>query len=431
MIRIQGHTLIVRERRTWRLTPPDAALQAFLAHLPRVKPKIQTIPATAAYDRILAENLISNRSVPPLPRAAVDGYAVMSKATVEASPSHPVLMEVVGQIILGADNGSVNVGPGETVYIACGASLPPADDAVVKLEEVRYVDGMIGIIRPVFQGENVDQPGQDLQIGDQVLCSGQSLRAQDVAMLVALAKRKVKVVRRPRVAIIPVGSELVNVGDERPNWAIEKNSFIVSSLLRELYCMPQRFEPVQDDVTMIVGAISHAVRTADVVITMGGCSVGVRDLVPEAVNSLNPLDLVVHGVSVFPGKPTGLAVVNGKPLILLPGRVTSALAGFYLFVIPILSRLVGTDLMSTLPVVKARAGSTIRTKGGSSRFEILRIKKSLSGYDAEPLPKGVDILSNLLKSNGYIVIPPGTQVHEGQEIQVHLFSPQEMMHIQS
>lgn len=428
---MKGNPLLLKERRTWRLTPTDAALQDFLARLHPKRLRYQAVAAPAAYDRILAEDVISDRIVPLLPRASVDGYAVMSEATVEASSSNPMLMKVMGHIVLGDDNASLNLQSGETTYVACGASLPSWTDAVVRLEEVRYIDGMIGLIRPVAKGENVDQPGQDLRIGETVLCAGHVLRPQDVAMLVALAKKKVKVVRRPRVAIIPVGSELIDVSEERANGAIEKNSLIISGLLHDLFAKPVRSKIVRDDTDEIASAISKAANVADITITMGGCSVGVKDLVPEAVNSLGPPGVVIHGMSVFPGKPTGLAIIHDKPLIMLPGRVTSALAGFYLLVIPVLSSLVGIDLASRLPKIKAKSRYVIRAKGATSRFEILRIESGPSGCEAEPLPKGVDILSNLLKSNGYIVIPPSTEVQEGQEVEVRLFSPREMAQIQS
>jgi molybdopterin molybdotransferase len=423
--------LLVEESRRWNLRSIGDAQQAFFAQLPRATLRTESIPVSGAMHLILAEDVVADRNIPEYPRAAVDGYAVGSRHTVAASATYPLLLEVVARVLLGESNPLRNIEKGEAAYIACGAPLPPGTDAVVRLEETKAIQGDILLVRPVQAGENVDAVAQDVRKGELVLPRGLLLRPQDLGMLTTLGRSEVSVVRKPVVAVLPVGSELYEAGSPANGGVPEKNSLILAQLLREFYGIPHRLKPVRDDLVLIAHQVRMASDLADLVVTLGGCSVGVKDLVPTAVNSLGSPGVLVHGVAVFPGKPVGLGCVGGKPIVMLPGRIMSALAGFYLFVLPLLARLTAMDLGRLQPTVGATLRNNITSRRGAARFEALRVIRNGSGYEAASLPKGVDLLNNLVRANGYVVVPPNTQVAAGQEVNVHLFSRGELYHIQA
>lgn len=422
---------VVDPKRVWKLMSLNEALSVSLSQVKPFKSSTVRTEVLASYDRILMEDVRADRDIPAFPRAAVDGYVVNSRTSQDATPVHPIKLRIVGEIVTGAEANIQRIGVADTAYITCGSQLPDGSDAVLRHEEVKVVNGFALIARALSSGENVDQRGQDVKKADTVLKAGRILRAQDIALLLSLGRKAVKVLRKPRIAILPVGDELVDFTSHNGHGVIENNSSIFSRLFEEFYARPLKFKPVGDDVNLVSRRLEEAMKNSDMTVTTGGSSVGTKDLVPEAVRLLNGSEFVFHGVAVFPGKPVGFAMVGTKPVLMLPGRIMAALAGYYLFGIPILSKLTGIDLVSWIPKIRATVKVPISAKNAYSRFEILKLKKTGSAYEAELLPKGVGLLSNFVQANGFVVLRPGERLEAGDKVEVRLFTPAELKLIHS
>ena len=319
----------------------------------------ERVPYSEAARRWLAEPVVASRPVPPFTCSAMDGYAVRA-----AEAIGPARFRLTRAVFAGEDPG-VEVCPGEAVRIFTGAPLPPGADAVVRQEAVRETGGVVELHDPLRRGENVRQAGEDLAVGDVALEPGTRLGGRQLALLAAAGAGDVVVVRRPRVALISTGDEVVS--RRTPN----SNGAALQEGLREIGAAIEAWE-VGDDLEAVRASLERALERCDAVVTIGGVSVGARDHVTAAVELLGG-EVHVHGVPMKPGKPFLFATTRTKPLFGLPGSPSACLVAFEVFVRPALSRLAGAAhpfrrrLM--LPLAEATSG-----RAGRARFVWARLE---------------------------------------------------------
>ena len=396
-----------------KLTPVDEALRIFSDALRIKKPPTESVSLDSALNRVLAEPVVAREDLPRVDRSAVDGYAVIAEDTVGASQFKPKMLTLTDRNVV-TDKQARQVWTGNPV--------PKGADAVMMLENTKQVGNQIEIWTPLAVSENVSRKGEDVKKGEIALAFGIRLKPQHLGMLAALGITEVKIYERPKVAILATGNELVEIGStRRSDQVFDVNRHVVSALCKELGAEPVDLGIVKDDFDEILGKLKDGLGS-DMVITTGGTSVGGSDLVPEAVSKLGKPGVLVHGVAMRPAMPTALAVVEGKPVLVLSGNPVAAMFGFEVFAKPLLSRLQGLAQDETRPTVEARMSRKATGALGRRTYLRVLVSRKEKGFVAEPISaRGSGILSTMTKANGYVVIPENREgLREGEIVSVHL-----------
>jgi molybdopterin molybdotransferase len=297
------------------------------------------------------------------------------------------------------------------------------------LENTKRNGNEIEVWTPLTPGENVSKRGEDVAEGENALTAGTRLRPQHLGLIAALGKAEVKVFEKPKIAILATGNELVNVGGNvGENQIFEVNRLVLSAMCQESGTEPVDLGIARDDVKEIMEKLK-AMRKADAVLTTGGTSVGLADLVPETVNKMGKPGVVVHGVAMRPAMPTALAVVSGKPIIILSGNPVAAMMGFEVFVKPLIRRMLGTRQEEFRSIVSARMTRRTTTTLGRRTFVRIRVFQKDGEFFAEPISaKGSGIISTMTKANGYVVVPENREgLTKGELVVVYLFDAVEVV----
>ncbi|MEM1551027.1 MAG: molybdopterin molybdotransferase MoeA [Candidatus Bathyarchaeia archaeon] len=383
---------------------------------------VELVTVFEAYNRVLAEDIISDVNIPPFNVSHVDGYALKSMDTLHASISNPVPLKVIGRIYLdGGYRGRVE--SGEAVYISTGCALPDGADAVVPVERVRDRGGYIEVLQPLLPGENVIPAGADVKKGEKVLSVGRVLRAQDIKLLADIKRWSVKVFKRPSVALISVGSELTNRIEEADKKKFDSHSIAISILINEAGGIPINLGVVPDESSAITNALREGLEKADIVVTIGGASIGERDYVLETVKQLGEPEIMIRGIKVQPGRVTSLCVIKGKPIVMLPGHFQSTLVGFYTVLLPLIRVFIGMEPTEACLIVRARLSRKIIVREflPFERVRFVKLVKSSEGYLAEPNLGSSSLISIVTNSDGFIIIPSGKDIiDENEWVDVHL-----------
>lgn len=396
-----------------KLTPVDEALRIFSDALRIKKPRAESVSLDSALNRVLAEPVVAREDLPRVDRSAVDGYAVIAEDTAGASQFKPKMLTLTDRNV---------VTDKQARQLWTGNPVPKGADAVMMLENTKQVGNQIEIWTPLAVSENVSRKGEDVKKGETALAFGIRLKPQHLGMLAALGITEVKVYERPKVAILATGNELVEIGStRRSDQVFDVNRHVVSALCKELGAEPVDLGIVKDDFDEILGKLKDGLGS-DMVITTGGTSVGGSDLVPEAVSKLGKPGVLVHGVAMRPAMPTALAVVEGKPVLVLSGNPVAAMFGFEVFAKPLLSRLQGLAQDETRPTVEARMSRKATGALGRRTYLRVLVSRKEKGFVAEPISaRGSGILSTMTKANGYVIIPENREgLREGEIVSVHL-----------
>ncbi|MGB9941145.1 gephyrin-like molybdotransferase Glp [Methanosarcina sp.] len=392
---------IFRER-----IPVDKALRLFLENISTLR-KTEEIPLEACAGRVLAEAVTSERNVPHYRRAAMDGYAVRASDTLGTSPANPVMLQLSDPITEGG-----------SIWVHTGAALPKGADAVVMVEDTAAAGNLVEIRAQVYPNRNVGQVGEDIKKGDKVFEEGHFLRPCDAAVLASLGYERMKVFKKPVVAVIPTGDELVSrkksVDVPPPGMVLETNGLMSALYVKKWGGIPRCIEIVPDN----PDSIKRAVETnldADMILLSGGTSVGKRDHAPEVVAALG--ELLVHGIGVSPGKPAALGIINNVPVVCLPGYPVAGLVALYFFVRPGLRKLAAVPEVPEI-ILKRRLAAKISSKIGYVNF----IRVVFEGDKVRPLAgAGAGILSSVAKADGYVLVPENIEGYdEGEEVDVFL-----------
>ena len=397
-----------------RLVPLDSALRRLLAAATPVSGS-ERVSIAAAVGRVAAESWRAPRPVPEFHRATWDGYAIRSRDTRRASEESPVVFRLVGDVYAEGSLGRP-IGIGEAAAIATGGALPTGADSVVIYEQTRPSDGGILVSRFVPRGERVAAPGDDFSKGTSIVRRGDLLDPAAVGALAATGRGTVKVFRRPRVALLANGNELVVPGGRLGRGQVfEVNNITLSAVVAAAGGLASVRPPLPDVPRRIESALRAALRASDLVIVTGGSSVGEHDYLPGIFPRLGTL--LFHGVAVRPGKPT-LAAVRGPKLMLgLPGHPTSCLSNAMWMLLPLLrriGRLPGPG-WAELPVRMAAPLSS------TSPTLTTVVPLHVEGGRARPTFKDSSAISSLSGANAYLLRPPGSKsVRLGQTVVARL-----------
>jgi molybdopterin molybdotransferase len=401
------------------VTPNDARLTLF-QHLPQAKPVEEWIDTANALGRTLSRAVLSPEASPAFSRSTVDGFALKAGDTVDASETLPRLLSLVGEVPMG-DAPLFSVHQGEAAIIHTGGMLPEGSDAVVMLEYTHKTDtGKIEIKSPVSLTENVVLKGEDILPGQEVLPVGKCLRVADIGGLLALGITRVAVARKPRVGILSSGDEVV-LPDVTPRIGQVRdiNSFDLSALVEMHGGEPVRYGIVADNAEALETCIRQALVENDMVVVTAGSSVSDRDVTARVIQGLGQPGVLVHGIHIRPGKPTILAVCNGKPVIGLPGNPVSALVIAYLFAAPVVDFLCGSSPFKPQPTITARLTMKLSSPVGREEWIPVKLHTYPGGYEAEPIFFKSSLIFNLVWADGLICIPSDVNsVEVGSSVQV-------------
>ena len=367
----------------------------------------EQIPIQNALSRITAEPIWAARSVPHYDASAMDGVAVRSADTVGASETSPLTLTL----------------PDQAAWVDTGDPVPDEFDAVIMVEVVRRLDdSAIEIRSPVPPYNHVRPLGEDIVESELLLPQNHRLRPADLGACAAAGVTRISVRRKPAAAIIPTGTELVDISDNpRPGDIVEFNSIVLASMLEEWGADPARLPPVPDDPNLLSDAISQAVTKFDIVLVNAGSSAGTEDYTAGCVEELG--DLVVHGVAIRPGHPIVLGVVRDKPVIGIPGYPVSAVIACELFVKPIIESRLGRPAD---PVATATATMTRRVHSPMGEDEFLRVRLGQVGDTlvATSLQRGAGVISSLVRADGIARIPRNSEgIETGSDVEVRLLRP--------
>jgi molybdenum cofactor synthesis domain-containing protein len=392
-----------------RLPGPLQAIAAFSAALSPTAPEVEAVSLDDAYDRILARDVVADGPYPADPRSTMDGFAVAS-----AGGAQP--RRIVGEVRMGhAPDRSI--GPAETLRIPTGGVLPPGADAVIPFEDVEERDGTIVPHAAPAPGDSFTPAGADLQPGDAVLGQGRRLGGPELGVLATLGYATVPVFRRPRVAIVSTGDELVDPGATPARGQIrDSNRYAIAATLRALGAEPVHIARAADRIEDLVEKLRSACAQADAVILTGGSSVGERDLTPDAIERIGGT-VVVHGLRVKPGKPTVLAIAGPVPVIGLPGNPTSALLILEAVVAPVITALAGAA--PALPPARVYpAGAAFAGRPGWTWFVPAEVRAGA----AYPLLLRSAHTSLPARAHGYVVLSEdGPRIAPGEDALVIRF----------
>lgn len=389
-----------------------------------VRLPVEQVPLSAAHGRILASSLVSDADLPDFPRATMDGYAVSASSTFGASSGSPAWLTLAGSVAMG-EAPSFEVGPGRAARIATGGMLPPGTDSVVMVEHTEKVDDTtIEVYKSVAPGQHIIAIGEDFEKGRVILDQGQVLRPQEVGLLAAFGIDPVSVYRQPRIGIISTGDEVVPVTTQPPPGHIRDiNTYTLQGLVIEAGGIPVSYGIVKDNESDLFDLCSQAHAENDMVLISGGSSVGLRDFTTNVLERLPDSRVLVHGISISPGKPTLMAQAGGKAVWGLPGHVVSAMIVFDVVVKPFVRTLSGqTVIDSDLFFVPATL--TRNVASGQGREEYIRVMLSKQGKEvfAEPVLGKSGTLNTMVHADGLIRIPLNSEgIEKGTPVQVRLF----------
>ena len=381
--------------------------------------RTEQVALLQATGRVLAEPIVANMDVPPFPRAAMDGYAVVAEDTFGAGNFNPVRLSLI-EVIHAADIAQREVARGTCIQVATGAPVPSGADAVVQVEDTE-LEGDPGqaekvkIYKPVYPRQNVSPQGEDIHAGREILSPGTRLDPSKIGVVAALGVTQVPVFAKPSVAVVPSGNEIVTPGDPlKPGTIYDINSYTLAALIHEVGGIPAVFPIMQDTLDDVRRTLQEALA-CDLTVISGGSSVGERDVMVEAVESLG--EVKFHGIAVKPGKPTLCGVIQGKLVLGMPGYPTSCLTNGYGLLIPVLRKL------ARLP--ESRAGGielpmSRRYTSTIGRHQYLPVR--VEHGEVVPVFKESGAITSMADAEGYIEIPANVDlVEKGEPVLVRFF----------
>ncbi len=388
------------------------------------KARQESVSVFQAYNRVLAEDIKSDVDLPSASISHFDGYAVRAEDTSQASINNTIFLRVVGKIYLDEEyKGELN--SGEAAYISTGAKLPDGADAVIPVEMARSKDGFIKIRHSVRPYENVIPSGRDVKREETIFKVGKILRAQDIKLLMDIKKWRVKVFRKPVVAILSVGSELTNRIEETDLKKFNSQGLMISTLVKEAGGVSLNLGIAPDDMGAIKRLLREGLKKADIVASIGGASVGERDYVWGVTNRLGESQELIRGIKVHPGRVTSLSIVDDKPIVILPGHIQSTVVGFISLLLPLVRLMSGLPSPTPLTTLKAKMYKEMVIKEfvPFERIRFVKVTRVADDYMVKPVTGDSSLTSVVSKTNGFIVIPKGKKVvKEGEAVNVHFIN---------
>src|SRR4051812_1878202 len=397
-----------RQEQFLEVVSPGDARARFAGHISFAPLESERVPLDAALTRVLADDVTAPIDVPPFDRANVDGFALRAADTAGASDAAPRRLRLNGEVIVCGHAPALTVAAGTATTIATGGVIPRGADAIVMIEHTDLVENAaepaIDVRRAVAPGQFVSYAGSDIARGEMLLRRGARIGSREIGMLAACGVAEVEVVRRPRVAVLSTGDELVAPGMPlRPAAVYDSNGAIVAAAVKEAGGEPVPFGAFPDDETALELALRTALQVCDMVIISGGTSKGAGDLSHRVVSRLGAPGVIVHGVALKPGKPLCLAAVDGKPLVVLPGFPTSAIFTFHAFVAPIIRARAGLA-PEAARTIEADVPVRIASELGRKEFVLVALVAGEEGPIAFPTAKGSGSVTSFSQADGFLEI---------------------------
>jgi putative molybdopterin biosynthesis protein len=397
-----------RQEQFLEVVSAEEAKKRFDRHIDFSPRGVEQIALADALGRVLAADIAAPVDVPPFDRAGVDGFALRAADIAGASDGSPRRLLLNREVIACGHAPTITVTPGSATAIATGGVVPRGADAVVMIEHTELLDDAkspsVEIRRAAAAGQFIAYAGSDIARGETLLRKGALLGSREIGMLAACGIASIEVIRRPRVAVLSTGDELVQPGEAlRPAGIYDSNGAIVAAAVREAGGEPVAYGAFPDDEARLAPAMRQALAECDMLVLSGGTSKGAGDLSHAIVSKLGAPGILVHGVALKPGKPLCLAVADNKPVVVLPGFPTSAIFTFHAFVAPVIRRLAGLPEENPR-TIEARVPMRVPSELGRKEFALVALVEREDGMIAFPSPKGSGSVTAFSQADGFIEI---------------------------
>ena len=365
----------------------------------------EKIPVSEAYSRVLARDLVAKKDMPGFRRATMDGYAVEASSTFGASESGPAWLDIAGTIPMG-DIPDFTLKPGQAVRISTGGMLPKGADSVVMVEHTQQIDEFsVEIYKSVAPLQHVIDASEDFAKEDVVLTKGTFIRPQEEGLAAGLGFAQIETYKIPKVGIISTGDEIIPIEQEPlPGKIRDINSYTLSGFIREAHAIPVLYGIIKDDLQALKSTVEKALEETDMLLISGGSSVGTKDYTVDVLSGLPDTEILVHGMSVSPGKPTILAKAGKKPVWGLPGQVVSAMVVLKIVVIPFLNRLKGLETRDRTIRIPARLTRNVSSAQGRRDFIRVGLEKKENMWLAKPVLGKSGLIRTMIHADGLLEI---------------------------
>ena len=394
----------------------EEALEQVLSHFHPLEP--ERVPIVEALGRVLAEDVCSDIDIPPRANSAMDGYAVLAADTQGAGPQTPKRLRIIGDLAAGYVT-ETKVTPGTAIRIMTGAPIPPGADAVVRFEDTERQGEWVNVFAEVPVGKEIRPAGEDVRRGELVLQRGTLVRPPEVGMLASLGRKDVMVIRRPRVAILATGDELVEAGEPLgPGQIYNSNSYSNAAQVLRYGGVPVMLGIARDQVQELTERIEAGLaQGVDMFLVSGGVSVGDFDVVKNVLAAEG--EITFWRVRMKPGKPLAFGRIQGVPLLGMPGNPVSVMVSFELFARPAILKMLGMTELDK-PTVEAILVNGVKRKDDRRHFLRVYVEKRDGEYYAHLTgEQGSGILSSMVKANGLAIVPEEwTHVPAGERVRV-------------
>ncbi len=405
------------------LLPADA-LRRMMDGLSGALPPSEMLPIEECYGRVIASDIVSPEDLPAFRRSTVDGYAVRAEDTFGSKETSPAYLTLRYEVFMGIAP-DFELSKGFAAKIPTGGMLPAGADAVVMLEYVQSVsENLIEILRSAAPGDNVIRQGEDIREGVTVLTAGKMLRAQDIGALAGIGITRIEVYKKPILSFISTGDEIVTAESPlRIGQVRDINSFTLAGLVMDHGGILVKKGIFRDDYEVIKNAVEESLINSDMVLISGGTSAGIKDMTAAIINDIGKPGVLFHGVSLKPGKPMIGGVVNGKPVLGLPGHPAATVVCFDVFIKPILDRLRGLGNKTYyVRSIKAKMAKNIASAAGREDHIRVYVDEKEGKLFAFPVLGKSGLITTLVKADGVVVIPQAKLgLDAGEEVTVRLF----------
>lgn len=400
----------------------EEAEAIFHRHITMVPLGEERVALDRCLGRVLARDIVAAVDVPYFNRSNVDGFAVVAADTFGVDEESPAELSLTDEHLAPGVVPRQEVQPGMATTIATGAIIPKGANAAVMVEDTDCRDGMLYVYHPVVPGENISYAGQDIMQGETILREGQALSSRETGVLAALGCAEVWCYRKPRIAIISTGDELIAPGQPMAEGKVyDSNARIVADAVRENGGEAYFMGICPDDETALEETLRRAL-SSDMIILSGGTSKGAGDLSYRVIERLGSPGILVHGVALRPGKPLCLGAVGRTPIVILPGFPTSATVTFHEFVQPLIRAMAGLN-REERHTIPARAAVRFNSRKGQLEYVLVHVVRGQEGYTAYPIGKGSGSMTTFSQADGFLKIPTHQEMLGKDEIvQVHLLS---------
>lgn len=400
-----------RQEQFLEVVSADEARARFEQHLDLSPLAAETVPLAAALTRVLAHDVVAAVDAPPFDRSNVDGFALRAIDTIGASDTAPKIFRLNAEVIACGDTPALEVAPGTATTIATGGVIPRGADAVVMIEQTELIkegaprnEPSIELRRAAAPGQFISYAGSDIARGETLLRRGARIGSREIGMLAACGLASIDVVRRPKVAVLSTGDELVAPGSPlKPASVYDSNGAIIAAAVTEAGGEPQAMGAYPDDEAALEKAMREALAASDMVVLSGGTSKGAGDLSHAIVSRLGKPGILVHGVALKPGKPLCLGVIGTTPIVVLPGFPTSAIFTFHAFVAPVIRARAGLP-PEAAQTLTARVPVRIASELGRKEFVLVSLIESDEGAIAFPTGKGSGSVTSFSQADGFLEI---------------------------